>query len=706
MNNYHYYLKQSLKVPVGVQILQVVWDSESPLQVYLLTSDGHLLSKRFAFDILRSACLSASHPGTVAVIDGTDLKLTFFKYQNVPPPMSSLTLSLSAPASFVSFCPFDIGTKMAVTLNNGTAELFDTKGNSPSDLVKKPESVGLIQVPAHVRQLVWVHPLMLAGIQSMGDCDTVVLIHLADNAGQLSVSGIEPVEFAFTSLLLRLTVTHDLRLLCQDTEATVYQIAQDENGVPVVQQKAFFPKPCPWFASTYIGPERTEEVFIGLSERNTLYLEDKILSTDCTSFALHDQFLVMTTLAHTTCFISLDLSRNGEIQQSFVYMRLSYNELDFVLENRPPSPLDESIRRVEIGSKIVTVTPGDIRLVLQMPRGNLETINPRALVLSKICRALDASQFKDAFLACRKHRIDLNLLIDRNPQAFVSQIELALTQIDQPEYVNLLISGLKAEDVTKTMYASCHTEHASTGYEKNVNDCCNLIQNTLAKMDDKKYLLSILTAYAKKSPPDLGAAMSKILQVKRDSGAEAAENALRYLIFLADVNSLYDFALGVYDFPLVLMVAQHSQKDPREYLPFLNELQQLEKFYQRFVIDDHLSRFESALQNLNLAGEEHFEQCVSYIKKHDLYKFALTLFSPVEAKYHRVLEIYADELSSRGDAEESGILYSLAGKHELALEAYVKGLLWQEAFALAADMSLSEDKLKEMAFEMKGIHYM
>ena len=67
------------------------------------------------------------------------------------------------------------------------------------------------------------------------------------------------------------------------------------------------------------------------------------------------------------------------------------------------------------------------------------------------------------------------------------------------------------------------------------------------------------------------------------------------------------------------------------------------------------------------------------------------------------MEIYADELSSRGDAEESGILYSLAGKHELALEAYMKGLLWQEAFALAADMSLPQDKLKQMAFEMRGI---
>ena len=80
----------------------------------------------------------------------------------------------------------------------------------------------------------------------------------------------------------------------------------------------------------------------------------------------------------------------------------------------------------------------------------------------------------------------------------------------------------------------------------------------------------------------------------------------------------------MYDFSLVIMIAQHAQKasvlyiihdgdkplnlmqDPREYLPFLRELRALDKYYQRFRIDDHLKRFESALKNLNLAGRSVF----------------------------------------------------------------------------------------------------
>lgn len=52
-------------------------------------------------------------------------------------------------------------------------------------------------------------------------------------------------------------------------------------------------------------------------------------------------------------------------------------------------PFDESIRRVERGSRIVAVVPDDTKLILQMPRGNLETIHPRALVLSAVRKNLD-----------------------------------------------------------------------------------------------------------------------------------------------------------------------------------------------------------------------------------------------------------------------------------------------------------------------------
>ena len=78
-----------------------------------------------------------------------------------------------------------------------------------------------------------------------------------------------------------------------------------------------------------------------------------------------------------------------------------------------------------------------------------------------------------------------------------------------------------------------------------------------------------------------------------------AEEALKYTMFLVDVNELYDVALGMYDLPLVVMVAEKSQKDPKEYLPFLNELNKLPLDYRHYKIDVHLKRYRKALQHIS-----------------------------------------------------------------------------------------------------------
>ena len=41
------------------------------------------------------------------------------------------------------------------------------------------------------------------------------------------------------------------------------------------------------------------------------------------------------------------------------------------------------------------------------------------------------------------------------------------------------------------------------------------------------------------------------------------DDGIRFLTYLVDVNSLFDVALGTYDFDIVMMVAEKSQKDPK-----------------------------------------------------------------------------------------------------------------------------------------------
>jgi len=50
---------------------------------------------------------------------------------------------------------------------------------------------------------------------------------------------------------------------------------------------------------------------------------------------------------------------------------------------------NEMTRQIERGARIVCAVPVDTKLVLQMPRGNLEVIYPRSLVLSAARQHLD-----------------------------------------------------------------------------------------------------------------------------------------------------------------------------------------------------------------------------------------------------------------------------------------------------------------------------
>lgn len=77
-----------------------------------------------------------------------------------------------------------------------------------------------------------------------------------------------------------------------------------------------------------------------------------------------------------------------------VYTTLSH-EAHFVLASLlattdASTNVEGERRRVERGSRIVTSIPSAMSLVLQMPRGNLETINPRPMVMVAIQADVDA----------------------------------------------------------------------------------------------------------------------------------------------------------------------------------------------------------------------------------------------------------------------------------------------------------------------------
>lgn len=101
------------------------------------------------------------------------------------------------------------------------------------------------------------------------------------------------------------------------------------------------------------------------------------LANNATSFTLTPSFIVYTSSSHECHFIPVDKT----------LQTLSTLLSDLLAAGNGTSDLPTDLlqhvekRRVERGSRIVVAIPSTMSLVLQMPRGNLETICPRPFVL-------------------------------------------------------------------------------------------------------------------------------------------------------------------------------------------------------------------------------------------------------------------------------------------------------------------------------------
>jgi elongator complex protein 1 len=60
-----------------------------------------------------------------------------------------------------------------------------------------------------------------------------------------------------------------------------------------------------------------------------------------------------------------------------------------------------------------------------------------------VCMYVSRNQYGAAFALMKKHKIDLNLLYDHNPQMFLQNIENFVKQVNDVDDLNLFISSLK-----------------------------------------------------------------------------------------------------------------------------------------------------------------------------------------------------------------------------------------------------------------------
>jgi len=692
--NYHWYLKKELRY-ADRKVMLARFSRENPHELLVILSGFEWREYEVRWD--PSTMLSFEDKSLAFVVDGASLNLTAFQKALVPPPMCANSYGMDLPINDIAFCKapdYHLGSCL-VQLSDGNLLLLNYKAGSASSYIQTTVLWGDTQDVVDLSSL---RSFLVVGAEEdkmhmvafqSSSCnekkDTIIemTIHNISTEPRADVTGSHPLDGQLKRAVPWSDTVDGCLLQLGDGTLYEYERARETKLLPSEAEPLM--EVCPWIGaikdvspysdndSDYTRPR----LVFGLSSKSRLYLNDVMLAESASSFflSLEHEFLCYVTTGSRcqTRFLPLK-----EIHSFDPLMGLENN---YLLEGYEP-------RNVEQGSRVVAILPQKPQMILQMPRGNLESIYPRALVLRYLMSRIVAGVYGEAFRMMRKHKVDLNLIVDLSPKEFLDTgIASFVQQVNAIDYLNLFISTLQNYDVTQqrfpvpTWFQDKVKKQSADGpqtfdFSTKVNQICRKARSVMLDFEksgekpSRYYLLPVLSTFAKEDPPRLDEALSLIKDdaLKENSAklsknplfSENAQSSIKYLAFLAEYELLFETALGMYDFEIARAVARNSQMDPKIYLPLLKRFNTLPTFFARYEVDMRLKRFDMALKDLHQsnANEEDlscfpqyqivngnsFEDCMKLINEHKLHKLGLELFRTDTEKSKAVLSALGNSL--------------------------------------------------------------
>lgn len=190
-------------------------------------------------------------------------------------------------------------------------------------------------------------------------------------------------------------------------------------------------------------------------------------------------------------------------------------------------------------------------VILQLPRGNLETIRPRPLTILSAVKLIQERNYLTAFDLLRKERINLNVICDLDPLKFINDLNEFIIQIEDSSWISLFITELEDKNYLNTVYASQFQQNEVKELENKIFTVCSHLMNSLNKLDVNKYAFPLLGCHVKLKRFDLALNL-----------ASTNNNYLKHLLFLVDVDKLYKESLANYNLKMAMQIIS-------EYLYFM-----------------------------------------------------------------------------------------------------------------------------------------
>jgi len=483
-----------------------------------------------------------------------------------------------------------------------------------------------------------------------------------------------------------------------------------------------FPAACPWMTAVLCHENGMVQPFLfGLDDNSNLYMGKRLLSNNCSSFTFYSSAYGTTerVMSHLLVATKKDLLFIVDVNE--IFLKDNVVTVDSHVSSHPRGKQSkENITVWEKGAKLIGVLHGDeAAVIMQTTRGNLECTYPRKLVLVSIVQALAQRRFKNAMDMVRRHRIDFNIIVDYcGCDVFIKLAADFVKQVNNLSHITEFVCSMKNSNASSKLYEAyiSFPDHCA---DSMVDTECNKVTSVLMAVgkaleeqmeESSSRELCVLTTLARSEPPLLEEALNRIKAIRelelrgvddaRRKLYPSAEESLKHLLWLTDTEAVFGAALGLYDLNLAAIVALNSQKDPKEFLPFLKSLECLPPAVMRYTIDLRLGRYESALRNIVSAGNEYHEDCMKLLNATpQLFSLGLQLFNESD-KRNEILEAWGDHLSEEKCFGDAALIYQCCSSYQKSLKAYRACGDWKGVFTVAGLLELQKEEITQLAHEL------
>ncbi|KAL1493327.1 hypothetical protein ABEB36_011402 [Hypothenemus hampei] len=404
-----------------------------------------------------------------------------------------------------------------------------------------------------------------------------------------------------------------------------------------------------------------------LTDHMELMLNDRMIFAKVTSFYLYGNYLLFTQienehyLLHTKRFTS-----------EYIHDPTTFS------------------REIEQGARIVCVTSKDARIILAMPRGNLETITCRLIAIDRIDSLLNANRWSEAVNQIRHQRLNWNLLIDLNQRRFINHITEFIEAAGSISLLNNIVSELSLDNCLQTLYKGYIDTLLLPVYTRKKLDILNEIMKSLVQFDPALNLLSIVTLQIQHY--SIKNALKSIVQIFRKNQYDVCKRAINQILRYKHAKDVIRFAYTLYNIDFLYLIYSCCSEDPRVFTPELEELKLIDNVIDlRYTMNERAKDYDAATKYLIRSKNKTTTEIGQFIKKHSTQQMAYKNLQPTDTHFVFISKLYADSLGLKSKHNEAGFVLERAGLNEDALFYYKLALNWQKVVSILILLKV-EDK--------------